>query len=216
MNTHQVVIVLVVDTRVLDCVADPLQERRFASISATDYKDTKASIFRSKVIGIAAAHGRFGWVKENCVGTFLLWNIDSPWLARASQASINKVTAFVITLQDWRILRIIKYLCIRPTFELSPILSQSCFWIVEHQKTSELFEETLVVLTTFGQLFPTISMLFKKWCKEKRTRDIAQEWTKENPWVKARIHEYLYDPPTPNTNLARISSISDGFIPLHH
>ena len=62
MNTHQVLIILVVDTRVLGCVADSLQERRFASISPTDYKDTKASIFRSEVIGIAVAHDRCGWV----------------------------------------------------------------------------------------------------------------------------------------------------------
>ena len=65
MNTHQVLIILVVDTRVLGCVADSLQERRFASISPTDYKDTKASIFRSEVIGIAVAHDRCGW---DCVG----------------------------------------------------------------------------------------------------------------------------------------------------
>jgi hypothetical protein len=57
MNTHQVLIILVVDTRV---VADSLQERRFASISLTDYKATEASIFRSEVIGIRGAHGRCG------------------------------------------------------------------------------------------------------------------------------------------------------------
>ena len=56
MNTHQVLIVLVVDTRVLGCVADSLQERRFASISPTDYKDTKASIFRSEVIESTVVH----------------------------------------------------------------------------------------------------------------------------------------------------------------
>ena len=56
MNTHQILIILVVDTRVLGCVADSLQERRFASISPTDYKDTKASIFCSEVIGITVAH----------------------------------------------------------------------------------------------------------------------------------------------------------------
>ena len=47
MNAHQVFIILVVDTRALGCVAaDSLQleERRFSSISPTDYKDTKASI----------------------------------------------------------------------------------------------------------------------------------------------------------------------------
>ena len=60
MNTHQVLITLIVDTRVLGCVADPLQKRRFASISTTNYKDTKASIFRSEVIGINVAHGRCG------------------------------------------------------------------------------------------------------------------------------------------------------------
>jgi hypothetical protein len=54
MNTHQVLIVIVVNTRVFGCVADSLQERRFASICPTDYKDTKASIFRSKVIGIVS------------------------------------------------------------------------------------------------------------------------------------------------------------------
>jgi hypothetical protein len=58
MNTHQVLIILVVDTRVLSCVADSLQERRFASISPTDHKDTKASIFRSEFIGTNVAHGR--------------------------------------------------------------------------------------------------------------------------------------------------------------
>ena len=58
MKTHHVLVILVVDTRVLGCVADSVQERRFASISPTNYKDTKASIFRSKVIGIAVTHGR--------------------------------------------------------------------------------------------------------------------------------------------------------------
>jgi hypothetical protein len=51
INTHQVLAILVVDTRVLGCVADSLQERRFPSIGPTDYKDTKASIFRSEIIG---------------------------------------------------------------------------------------------------------------------------------------------------------------------
>ena len=60
MNTHQVFIVLVVDTRFLGCVADSLQERRFAGISPADYKDTKASIFHSDVIGIKVAHDRCG------------------------------------------------------------------------------------------------------------------------------------------------------------
>ena len=59
MNAHQVLII-VVDTRVLGCVADSLQERRFASISPTDYKDTKASIFRSEVIEITVVHDRCG------------------------------------------------------------------------------------------------------------------------------------------------------------
>ena len=60
MGTHQVLIVLVVDTRVIGCVADSLQECRFASISPTDHKDTKASIRRSEVIGITIAHNRCG------------------------------------------------------------------------------------------------------------------------------------------------------------
>ena len=60
MNAHQVHVILVIDTRVLGCVADSLQEHRFASISPTDYKDTKTSIFRSEVIGITVAHDRCG------------------------------------------------------------------------------------------------------------------------------------------------------------
>ena len=62
MKTHQVLFILVVDTRVLGCIADSLQDCRFASISPSDYKDTKASISQSKVIGIIVigimvAHG---------------------------------------------------------------------------------------------------------------------------------------------------------------
>ena len=51
MNTHQVLAIVIVDTRVLGSVADSLQERRFPSIGPTDDKDTKASIFRSELIG---------------------------------------------------------------------------------------------------------------------------------------------------------------------
>ena len=81
MNTHQLHILLVVDTRVLSCVANSLQERRFASISLTDYKDTKASILPSEVIGFivrprAIVPHRYGWchgevkiLKKECVGT---------------------------------------------------------------------------------------------------------------------------------------------------
>ena len=58
MNTHQILTILVVDTGVIGCVADSLQECRFASISPTDYKDTKASIWLSEVIGITVAHDR--------------------------------------------------------------------------------------------------------------------------------------------------------------
>ena len=50
-NTRQVLIV-VVDTGILGSVANSLQERSFASIGATDYKDAKASIFRSEVITV--------------------------------------------------------------------------------------------------------------------------------------------------------------------
>ena len=60
MNTHQILIILVVDTRLLGCVADSLQERCFASISTTDYKNTKAFIFRSDVIDFTVAHGCCG------------------------------------------------------------------------------------------------------------------------------------------------------------
>ena len=55
MNTHQVLLI-VVDTRVLGCVTDSLQERRFASIGPSDYKDAKVSILCSEVIGITIAH----------------------------------------------------------------------------------------------------------------------------------------------------------------
>ena len=60
MKTHQVIIILVVDTRVFGCVADSLQERCFASIGPSDYKDTKAGICRSKIITITVIHGRCG------------------------------------------------------------------------------------------------------------------------------------------------------------
>ena len=50
MNTHQV-LAIIVDPRVLCCVADSLPVRRFPSVGPTDYKDTKASIFRSELIG---------------------------------------------------------------------------------------------------------------------------------------------------------------------
>ena len=75
MNTHQVIIIFVVYTRVLGCVADSLQERRFASISPTDYKDTKASICRSQVIEITVIHGRTS-SKGNVVGTPQLLQIN--------------------------------------------------------------------------------------------------------------------------------------------
>ena len=88
MNTHQILIILVVDTRVLGCVADSLQDCRFASISPTDYKDTKASIFRSEVIRNTVAHGVVGEGKEGLRGTALsplLWvrrNLPGLWNAR--------------------------------------------------------------------------------------------------------------------------------------
>ena len=77
MNAHQVLIIFVVDTRILCCIADSFQERRFASISPTDYKDTKASIFRSEVIGTKVAHGRCGW---NPVDEGLRGNAAGQWL----------------------------------------------------------------------------------------------------------------------------------------
>ena len=65
MKTHQVLII-VVDTRILSCVADSLQERRFASIGPSNYKDAKVSIFFLEVIGITVAHhgGLWVWVKR--------------------------------------------------------------------------------------------------------------------------------------------------------
>ena len=50
MDTRQVLTILVIYTRVLSCVADSLQERRFARISPTDYKDTKSRISLSEII----------------------------------------------------------------------------------------------------------------------------------------------------------------------
>ena len=80
MKTHHVLVILVVDTRVLSCVADSLQERRFASISPTDYKDTKASIFRSKLIGIIVAHRcDCGNVLLVGVGTTMYSSLASHW-----------------------------------------------------------------------------------------------------------------------------------------
>ena len=60
MNTHQVLIIVVIDARILVCVADSLQERRFAGISPTDYKDAKVSIFRSEGVGITVVHSCCG------------------------------------------------------------------------------------------------------------------------------------------------------------
>jgi hypothetical protein len=60
MNAHQVLIIHAVDTKILGCVADSLQERRFARIGPTDYKDTKASIFRPEAMGITVVHGCCG------------------------------------------------------------------------------------------------------------------------------------------------------------
>ena len=51
MNTHNVLIV-VVYTWVIRCVAHTLQESRFSGVRSTDYKDAKASIFLSELIGI--------------------------------------------------------------------------------------------------------------------------------------------------------------------
>ena len=53
------ILILVVDARVLGCVADSLQVRRFARTSPSDYKDTKASKYFES-IGIMMAHGRCG------------------------------------------------------------------------------------------------------------------------------------------------------------
>ena len=60
MNAHQVLIIVAADTRILGCVADPLQERRLASISPADYKNTKESMLCSEVVWIIVVHGRCG------------------------------------------------------------------------------------------------------------------------------------------------------------
>ena len=74
MNAHQVLIFIVVDTRIVCCVADSLQERSYASIGTTDYKNTKASIFCSEIIGFAVDHGRCGegtsWERRSGIVTF--------------------------------------------------------------------------------------------------------------------------------------------------
>ena len=86
MKTHHVLVILVVDTRVLGYVADSLQERRFASISPTDYKDTKAFIFRSEIIVFTAAHvvvsGEPGEVKKTwrIAGKEVMWLLVAPTL----------------------------------------------------------------------------------------------------------------------------------------
>ena len=51
------ILIFVVDARVLGCVADSLQVRRFARTSPSDYKDTKANKY-FEGIGIMMAHGR--------------------------------------------------------------------------------------------------------------------------------------------------------------
>ena len=47
---------ILVDRKVFGCIADSLEERRFARIIPTNYKDMKGSIFCSDVIGIAVAY----------------------------------------------------------------------------------------------------------------------------------------------------------------
>ena len=59
MNAYQVLII-VVDTRIIGCVANSLQESGFASIGPSDYKNTKMGIFCSKIIWIKVAHVRGG------------------------------------------------------------------------------------------------------------------------------------------------------------
>ena len=78
MNTHQVLIIVVVDTRIFGCVADSLQDRRFAGISPTDYKNTEVSIFRSEVVGITVVHGYGGKGEETT------WERRSRILSRVS------------------------------------------------------------------------------------------------------------------------------------
>ena len=56
MNTHQVLLLIVVYTRILGCVTDSLQEGRFSSIGPSDYKYSKVSILCSEIIGITIAH----------------------------------------------------------------------------------------------------------------------------------------------------------------
>jgi hypothetical protein len=78
LNTHQVLII-VVDTRILGCVADSLQQRSFASISPADYKDAKSSIFCSEVIWIKVAHYNARGKAKDCVG-MLSWSPHVPYV----------------------------------------------------------------------------------------------------------------------------------------
>ena len=80
MNTHQVLLI-VVDTRILRCVADSLQERRFASIGPSDYKYTKVSVLCSEVVGITIAHHVVVGYQENA------------WEQYHSRSSTLKVTS---------------------------------------------------------------------------------------------------------------------------
>ena len=51
-ETHQIVVVFVVNAWLFGCITNSLQERRFASVGASDDENTKMFIFLSKLEGI--------------------------------------------------------------------------------------------------------------------------------------------------------------------
>ena len=107
MNTHQVLIIRVVDTRLFSCVADSLQKCRFTSISSTDYKYTKASISCSEVIEFTVAHGVVNKEAWECLP-------DSSYFFQGSMhVSVHKPNTeqeIATTEQPARLLRIKKYI----------------------------------------------------------------------------------------------------------
>jgi len=55
--THQFVILFVVDTRLLVCVADSFQECRFTGVGTADHKNAKLTVFLSNFSVVAHVDG---------------------------------------------------------------------------------------------------------------------------------------------------------------
>jgi len=56
-GTYQVFIFFIIDTRLLVCVADSLQESCFAGVSTTDDKNAKLTVFLPNFIVVAHVDG---------------------------------------------------------------------------------------------------------------------------------------------------------------